>query len=245
VDTNHSRLLEAGPAPTETVTAYLEAIYYMRQEDLVVTGARMADWLGVSRATVSATLGRMARDGYLRSSVRREIALTPRGEELAASIVRRHRIIERWLTDALGFDWAVADEEAARLEHTVSDRVADRLFETLGRPLTCPHGNPIPGAGPAPKDERRLSSVGAVQVVRLSRVSEVTEREVPALLRYLAERGLVPGADVTVLEVDEVGRTVRLGVGGKEVVLSHETASRLWAVSPPPARSMSLAGTTR
>src|SRR4029077_20787856 len=86
----------------------------------------------------------------------KEIELTAAGMKAAEAIVRRHRIMERWLTDALGLDWVTADEEAARLEHAVSEVVERRLYEALGRPRTCPHGNPIPGHSKAAAREVRL-----------------------------------------------------------------------------------------
>src|SRR5438552_6780007 len=131
----------------------------MEVEGETVRSARLADWLGVSRPTVTVALRRMTRDGMVRQTARKEIELTERGREAAAAIVRRHRIMERWLTDSLGLDWVAADEEAARLEHAVSDRVEQRLYESLGRPRTCPHGNPIPGyADPSP-DEVQLAAL--------------------------------------------------------------------------------------
>src|ERR1700730_1176838 len=117
----------------------------MEAEGEPVRSARMADWLGVSRPTVTIALRRMTRDDMVRLNRHKEIELTDRGAQAAAAIVRRHRIMERWLTDALGLDWVTADEEAARLEHAVSDVVERRLWETRGRPTSCPHGNPIPG----------------------------------------------------------------------------------------------------
>src|SRR3982075_3726160 len=117
--------------------------------------ARLADWLGVSRPTVTIALRRMTRDGMVRMSRSKEIELTSAGMKAAESIVRRHRIMERWLTDGLGLDWGAADEEAARLEHAVSETVERRLYEVLGRPRTCPHGNPIPGhSKPVPREVR-------------------------------------------------------------------------------------------
>src|SRR5437588_12645252 len=101
----------------------------------------------------------MARDGLLRADAGKEVLLTAEGDDKAAAIVRRHRIMERWLTDTLGLDWVAADEEAARLEHAVSDRVEQRLYEALGRPNSCPHGNPIPGYAAQRSDELRLSAL--------------------------------------------------------------------------------------
>src|SRR5437667_4781987 len=146
-------------APSDVIAHYLEAIYYIRAEGEPPRSARLADWLGVSRPTVTAALRRMTRDGMVRMNSHKEIELTAAGRKAAEAIVRRHRIMERWLTDVLGLDWVAADEEAARLEHAVSDLVEHRLWETLGRPTRCPHGNPIPGYAELNRAEVRLSSL--------------------------------------------------------------------------------------
>jgi DtxR family Mn-dependent transcriptional regulator len=216
--------------PSEVVSRYLEAIYYMWAEGEPLRSARLADWLSVSRPTVTVALRRMARDGMVRMNGRKEIELTTGGRRVAESIVRRHRIMERWLTDGLGLDWVVADAEAARLEHAVSETVERRLYEVLGRPTTCPHGNPIPGHSKASARERRLATLAAGTRAAVSRVSEVAEREAPLLLAYLDERGLVPGRQVDVVEVDGVGRTIRIRSGKREVTLSHDTASKIWVI---------------
>jgi len=221
---------DAGHGPTEVVGRYLEAIYYMEAEGETVRSARLADWLGVSRPTVTVALRRMTRDRMVRLTSRKEIELTERGRKAAAAIVRRHRIMERWLTDALGLDWVVADEEAARLEHAVSDRVEARLWEELGRPTSCPHGNPIPGYATVNSAEVQLSSLEQGAVASVSRISEVAEREAPALLGYLLERRLVPNSRIEVVEVDSVGRTVHVRVAEQEIVLSHETGAKVWVI---------------
>jgi DtxR family Mn-dependent transcriptional regulator len=188
----------------------------------------LADWLGVSRPTVTVALRRMARDGMVHMNGRKEVELTKGGKRAAELIVRRHRIMERWLTDVLGLDWVTADAEAARLEHAVSGVVEERLYEALGRPRTCPHGNPIPGHSKAAPKERRLASLDEGSRAAISRVSEVAEREAPLLLAYLGDRGLIPGQRVDVVEVDGVGRTIRIRAGKREVTLSHDTAAKLW-----------------
>jgi DtxR family Mn-dependent transcriptional regulator len=217
-----------GREPTEVIGRYLEAIHYMDVEGETVRSARLADWLGVSRPTVTVALRRMTRDGMVRLNSRKEIELTDQGREAAGAIVRRHRIMERWLTDVLGLDWVAADEEAARLEHAVSDLVEHRLWETLGQPTSCPHGNPIPGYAELNPAEVRLSSLERGSTAEVTRISEVAEREAPTLLRYLLERRLVPGTRLEVLEVDGVGRTLRLAVADREITLSHETAAKIW-----------------
>ncbi len=221
---------KAAAEPSEVVSRYLEAIYYMWSEKESLRSARLADWLGVSRPTVTVGLRRMARDGLVRMNGRKEIELTAKGMRTAESIVRRHRIMERWLTDGLGLDWVTADAEAARLEHAVSDVVEQRLYEVLGRPTTCPHGNPIPGHSRASARETRLSMLAAGDRASITRVSEVAEREAPLLLAYLHQRDLTPGRKIRVLEADDVGKTLRVRVADRDVTLSHETASKVWAV---------------
>jgi DtxR family Mn-dependent transcriptional regulator len=202
----------------------------MWSEKEPLRSARLADWLGVSRPTVTIALRRMARDGMVRMTRTKEIELTAAGMAAAESIVRRHRIMERWLTDGLGLDWVTADEEAARLEHAVSAVVEKRLYEVLERPKTCPHGNPIPGHSKPAAREMRLAKLEAGAQAAITRVSEVAEREAPRLLAYLHDRGLVPGRKLDVVEVDDVGRTMRVQAGSSEVTLSHETAGKLWVV---------------
>jgi DtxR family Mn-dependent transcriptional regulator len=217
-------------APSEVISRYLEALYYMWSEGEPSRSARLADWLGVSRPTVTAALRRMTRDGMVRMNSRKEIELTAAGRRAAESIVRRHRIMERWLTDVLGLDWVAADAEAARLEHAISETVERRLYEALGRPRTCPHGNPIPGHSRSSSKERRLATLGEGARAAISRVSEVAEREAPLLLAYLDDRGLIPGRKVDVVEVDEIGRTIRIRAGKRELTLSHDTAAKLWVM---------------
>src|SRR5437868_9799163 len=225
--------------PSEVVAHCLEAIFYIRAEGEVVRSARLADWLAVSRPTVTAALRRMTRDGMLRLNARKEIELTARGDAAAAAVVRRHRIVERWLTDVLGLDWVTADAEAERLEHAVSEVVEERLYRTLGGPKTCPHGNPILGHSTMRANELRLSALGAGDTGKITRISEVAQREAPPLLQYLHERGLKPGTRVTIQEVDEIGRTIQLRAA-RLLTLSSETAAKLSVVRtarPRPERA--------
>jgi DtxR family transcriptional regulator, Mn-dependent transcriptional regulator len=227
-----------GP-PSEVIAHYLEAIYYIRAEGERVRSARLADWLSVSRPTVTVALRRMTRDGMVRLNAHKEIELTARGDQAAAAIVRRHRIMERWLTDVLGLDWVTADAEAERLEHAVSEVVEETLYRSLGRPKTCPHGNPIPGHSTMRASEVRLSALRPGETGTITRISEVAQREAPPLLQYLHERGLHPGTRITIEEVDEVGRTMQLRAA-RRLTLSTETASKLSvvrSVKPKPKRA--------
>jgi DtxR family Mn-dependent transcriptional regulator len=175
----------------------------------------------------------------VRLNAHKEIELTARGDEAAAAIVRRHRIMERWLTDVLRLDWVTADAEAERLEHAVSEVVEETLYRSLGRPKTCPHGNPIPGHSTMRANELRLSALRPGDTGTITRISEVAQREAPPLLQYLHERGLHPGTRITIEEVDEVGRTIQLRAAHR-LTLSTETASKLSvvrSVKPKPRRA--------
>lgn len=215
--------------PTPTVEEYLEVIYMMEAEDQTVKGARLAKTMGVSRPTVTATLRRMARDGLIKVNATKDIALTRRGFKTADDLQRRHRIVERWLTDILGFDWAKSDAEAHRLEHVMSEEVIERLNALLGRPATCPHGNPIPGnerAGSAP-DVLQLSRARAGERVRVTRISEYAEN-VAELLEYLGDCGVRPGVEMTVADVAHLHNSLTLRLGDKHFALSPEIAEYVW-----------------
>src|ERR1700694_3210434 len=209
-------------AESQTVSRYLEAIFYIDAEGETVKAARLADWLGISQPTAGATLQRMVRDGLVSISAAKDVSLTTRGRKAAAAVVRRHRVAERWLTDVIGLDWLAADEEAGRLEHALSDRVTDRLYKLLGEPLTCPHGNPIPGANVDGKTERALRDLPPGVQSRVRRVSEVAEHETPQLLNFLESSGLHLGTAVTSREVNAGAGTLTVDVKGRPVAMSLE-----------------------
>ena len=161
----------------------------------------------------------------------RSVELTEGGAEAAAPIVRRHRIVERWLTDVLGFDWATADLEAQSLTHGMSLTVLERIDESLGRPTTCPHGNVIPGRTP-PEGGRlvRLLDIDDGDRARVARISEVAEHEAPQLLRLLDERGIVPGIEVGVVSHAAAGWSLK--AAGATVTVDPATARAIWVEAP-------------
>ncbi len=177
---------------------YLEAIYYMAHEGEPVRPSRLAEWLGVQAPTVTGVVQRMRDRGYLVIQPDRSLSLTEVGEAAAADIVRRHRVVERWLADEMGLDWAAADHEAGRIAQFFSADLVGRLFERLGRPTTCPHGNEIPGAGCPPRELVSLAELGPGVVAPIARISEVAEHEAPQLLRLLDQEGLHLGEMVGV-----------------------------------------------
>jgi DtxR family transcriptional regulator, Mn-dependent transcriptional regulator len=141
---------------------YCETIFELREDDLDVIQARIADRLRVSRPSVSEMIKRMS-DESLVEVAGGKITLTVSGEELAVRVVRRHRIAERFITDILGLSWSLAHREAGRWEHVMSHEVETAMSRLLGEPTTCPHGNPIPGSGYEPPAAKKLSEVSSGQ----------------------------------------------------------------------------------
>jgi len=215
------------PEISVTVARYLEAIFYIDAEGEDVRASRLAHWLGVSQPTAGATLQRIHRAGLIEMGDQRTIALTSEGRGVASAIVRRHRIAERWLTDYVGLDWAAADEEASRLEHALSDRVADRLLQLINNPTTCPHGNPIPGVDAPAHAERPLSRLAPGETARVLRISEVAEHEAPDLLRFLDVHGFKLGGRVRVTGRSVPGGTISVRVGANFTTLSLEMAEKV------------------
>jgi len=218
---------------TATVEEYLEAILNMASEGKKVLAARLAERLQVSPPTVTVTLQRMGRDGLVAANERKEIGLTEKGMKMAMSVVRRHRLAERLLTDVLKIPWHEAHQEACLLEHGISEKVMERLYHALGQPKTCPHGNPIPVGDVLPSIQGvPLDTVAAEETVVVERISEEATRLVE-LMRYLEKAGIKPGARITVREVASYAGTITLLVGNGELSLGTQAAALVW-VTPAP-----------
>lgn len=219
---------EDRPLVTPTIEEYLEAIYTMQGEDPPVIGARVAERMGVSAPTMTETLKRMVRQGYVSVDDRKEIALTEKGREVAESLVRRHRLSERWLRDVLGLDWSKLHQEACKLEHALSPEVEEKLAESLNHPSTCPHGNPIPGSGHRPAEEVvTLNRAKAGDEVMVARVSPSAEED-PLFIDYLARTDLLPGAELRVVEVAPWAGVVIVSRGDDTITIGMQAASQIW-----------------
>src|ERR687895_675659 len=201
-----------GSEPTEAAAEYLMTIRYMQGEGQPVIAARLAERLRVSPATVSAMVNRLSREGLLTvDEATRELELTDTGRTAAERTFRRHALAEWLLTEVVGLGWAEADEEAHHLQHALSERVTDKIDELLGRPPTCPHGNPIPRDGRTPERPVGipLSEAAAGGEVTILRVTEEAEEDA-RLLTFLQESGVRPGNVFAVEDVAEHIGTMRL-----------------------------------
>jgi DtxR family Mn-dependent transcriptional regulator len=224
---------------TPAIQDYLGAIYDLAGSDKPVIGARLARYMHLSAPSITEAVRRMQKEGYVRLDRKKEIRLTDRGLSVAETMARRHRLLERWLTDVLGLDWAKAHDEAHRLEHALSPVVEERLAQTLGMPSTCPHGNPIPGM-PAPEARHPipLSQTSHGQTLVVDRITEEAEAD-RQLLRFLWEGGIRPGVRLTVGEVAPYAGTISIEIEGRELTLGLAAAHKIWVYDPAEAPASS------
>jgi len=202
---------------------YCETIFELAEDDLDVIQARIADRLEVSRPAVSEMVKRLEKEGLVTSSDH-VILLTDDGRDLATSVVRRHRLAERFLTDVLGLSWTEAHHEAGRWEHVISPAVEVALDRLLGQPTTCPHGNPIPGSSYREPDTRHLSDVGVGESFTVSRIPEELEFT-EGLLEFLEKSSLMPGETGSVTAAAD--GTVTIQICGHSVAVDPFAADRI------------------
>ena len=209
---------------------YLQTLFWLQEAGLPMTGANVARAMQLSPPTVHEMIGRLERDGYITRAGDKTISFTGSGEEHAEGIVRRHRLIERFLTDVLGIPWDEVHEEAERLEHAMSPVLEERMLAAIGDAKTCPHGHPIVAG-------IRVQGVPLADVVEGASVKVLRlENEAEELLHYLKDAGLEPGLEATVAASDGDDEVV-LDAGDHEVRVSRtvaETVSVVADPSPPP-----------
>lgn len=215
---------------SESIEMYLLTIYRLSEEEEVVpANVRLAQRLGVSAVSVTEMVRKLEERGLIRRQDR-EIQLSREGERIALSVIRKHRLAERLLVDRLGIPWHHAHEQACRLEHSLSDEVADALDSFLGHPTTCPHGHPIPdrGGNVQQRDAVPLASLVAGDRVLIERVSE----ESPELLRYLEEVGLRPGQEILIEQVAPFEGPMLVSTGEKSFPLARSVANKVAVQAP-------------
>src|SRR5919204_2523233 len=208
---------------------YLQVLFWLQEAGLPMTGANVARAMQLSPPTVHEMIGRLERDGYIERATNKTISFTPTGHEHAAGVVRRHRLIERFLTDVLGIPWHEVHEEAERLEHAMSPVLEERMLAAIGDAKTCPHGHPI-------VEGARIEGVPLADVeegasVRILRF----ENEAEDLLLYLKEAGLYPGLEGKLAAADD--EEVAVDSDGTKYAVTRSVAETVSVVadpSPPP-----------
>jgi DtxR family transcriptional regulator, iron-dependent repressor len=208
---------------------YLQILFWLHEAGLPMTGANVARAMQLSPPTVHEMIGRLERDGYITRAGDKSISFTESGQDHAEKIVRRHRLIERFLTDVLGIPWDEVHEEAERLEHAMSPVLEERMLAAIGDAKTCPHGHPI-------RAGTRIQGVPLADVEPGASITVLRfENEAEELLHYLKTTGLEPGLEGSVEGKD--GDEVVVRAGEQTIIVDAtiaETVSVVADPSPPP-----------
>jgi DtxR family Mn-dependent transcriptional regulator len=212
---------------TEAIEDYAKAIYALGQRRSGPIGtSELAERLGVTPATTTAMLKRLDERGLVRHQPYRGVTLTPAGERVALEVIRHHRLLESYLNEVLGMPWDQVHGEAEVLEHYISEDLEKLIAAKLGEPSHDPHGDPIPGPSlrpPAEDGSRPLSDLGVGEAATFSRVSDSD----PEMLRYLADRGIRPGAKLAVVERQPFSGPLLVETGGARHTLGGELVDRM------------------
>ena len=225
-ETTHARREREG-SNSEAIEDYLKAVYTLalRSEGSVATGD-LAQRLGVTPATATAMLKRLDGLGLARHQPYHGVSLTSAGERVALEVIRHHRLLESYLSDALGMPWDRVHEEAEVLEHYISEELEGLIAAKLGDPSHDPHGDPIPGpdlALPEEGESRPLDRLREGEAATFTRVSDSD----PRMLRYLAERGIRPGARILLKGRQPFDGPLFVEVDGAEHALGGELVHRM------------------
>jgi DtxR family Mn-dependent transcriptional regulator len=213
--------------PTPTIEDYLAILYVMERDGDEVIAARLAESLEVAPPTVTMTLKRMERDGWIATEQGKDIRLTPKGCEAASSVIRRHMLTEWMLARMLKVPWSHVHAEADQIEHTISDEIETQMRANLDNPQLCPHGNPLPGYEYVAAGWLPITDVLPGEKIIIRRIHETAE-ENPDLLEFLEMNGIVPGAAAEVTEVLFFNQTLTLQVRDCKVALGFPTARYIY-----------------
>ncbi len=212
----------SGDDYTAPVEDYLKVIYEIERIAGAAATTEIAQRLSIAPASVSGMVRRLADQGLLDHERYRGVRLTEEGRRVALRTLRRHRVIEAYLTRALGYPWDRVHDEAERLEHAASDELIDRMAAAIGEPTTDPHGAPIP-TREGTIEERPLRSLADLEPAQRGSIVRVSDDDA-GRLRYLAELGLTPGATVTLVERSPFGGPLRVLVEDTEQLIGPALA---------------------
>lgn len=210
---------------TEAVEDFLKTVYKLERVQAPVPTSLLANELGIKPPSVTEMAKKLGDHGLLQYEKYKGILLTEAGRQIALEVIRHHRLIEMYLTQALGYSWDEVHEEADRLEHVISEQFEARIAAALGHPDHDPHGDPIPAVdGSIPRKD--VVSAGEAQLNTPHIVQRITDQS-PEMLRYLAGIGLVPNAHVVITARDPFDGPVHLLVEGKRAVIAMEVSKMI------------------
>jgi DtxR family Mn-dependent transcriptional regulator len=203
---------------------YIEAIYKLQKKSGAARTKELAEELNVVPGSITNTIAHLEKHGLVEHTPYKGVRLTAEGEKLALSIIRRHRLAERLLTDILEADWSEVHESACRLEHALTENVLSLLEKRLGYPKFCPHGNPIPSESGEVNDVecRPLTSVSTHRTCTIAKI--VNEKR--EMLTALAAKGIKPNVPVHIVKVRK--KNIVLCVTGKEQTINRKEAESIW-----------------
>ena len=213
--------------PTPTVEDYLAIMFVIERDGEEIIAARLAESLDVTAPTVTVTLKRMERDGWIEVEGRKNIHLTPAGCDAASSVIRRHMLTEWMLARMLKVPWSDIHSEAHTIEHSISDDIEKKMSQNFDDPQLCPHGNPLPGYEYVTAQWASLTQMQVGDRVIIRRVHEIAEND-SDLLQYLETNGVIPGTQAVISEVLPFNQTLTLVIGEKQVVLGYPTAEYIY-----------------
>lgn len=210
---------------SRSIEDYIKAIYALESEEERASTKQLAQRLGVKMASVTGMIKHLASEGFVSHTPYHGVKMTERGRRVALGMIRRHRLIELFLSKTLGLTWDEVHNDAEVLEHAVSDRLIERMHEVLGYPEFDPHGSPIPGKdGSIPA--RHGVRLDEMTVGQRGKIVEVYDRD-PEFLRYLTSLKLRIGTMLRVRERAPFNGPITLSVGDRMVGIGHEAAARV------------------
>lgn len=213
---------------SQSTQDYLKAIYYLTRHSTAAGTKELSDQLQYAPASITGKLQKLASADPPLVDYRKHqgVNLTEVGEQVALEVIRRHRLLETWLVQKLGYTWDEVHEEACRLEHVISKKFETRIAAALGNPVRDPHGDPIPGPDLLmPGDESRtLFSLLPGQKATVIRVND----DDPDLLRYLDDLGIIPQANLQVKNFSSIDRILTIDLGEREIVLGHAITTNIY-----------------
>ena len=224
--------VKATPPVTAPVEDYLKVIFELENAAGVAGTNEIAAELGFAPASVSGMIRRLAEQGLITHERYRGVRLTKAGRRAALRTIRRHRVIEAYLTKALGYPWDRVHDEAEQLEHAASDELIDRMAAAIGEPATDPHGAPIPTRDGTIAEDPPLKGLDVVEVGARVTVDRVSDRD-PEQLRYLAEIGIIPGRAVQVLSRAPFDGPIELRIGRSTKSIGPALARQILVTSTP------------
>ena len=213
--------------PTPTIEDYLAIMFVMERDGEEIIAPRLAESLEVPPPTVTVTLKRMERDGWIEVEGRKNIHLTELGCEAASSVIRRHMLTEWMLARMLKVPWSEVHTEAHAIEHSISDDIENKMRQNFDDPQLCPHGNPLPGYEYVTVEWVPLTQMQAGEQVIIRRIHEMAENDAE-LMQFLENNAVIPGTQAEIRDVLAFNQTLTLGLGDRKVVLGFPAAQYIY-----------------